>query len=70
MAAGLGSVFQKVLGVVSLRVQQACAFLLLGVVVGNEGELPCWGFKKYIKRQQRGKIFLRLRKIQFYQLPS
>lgn len=44
MAAGLGCVFQKVLGFVSLRVQQACASLLLGVVVGNEGELSCWGF--------------------------
>lgn len=47
------AVFSKeVLTFVSLRVQQACVFLLLGVVVGNDGELPSWGFKKYITRQQ------------------
>jgi len=38
-------VFSKeVLTFVSLRVQQTCAFLLLGVVVGNEEELLCWSF--------------------------
>lgn len=47
------AVFSKeVLTFVCLRVRQARAFLLLGVVVGNEGELPCWGFEKYIRRQQ------------------
>lgn len=47
------AVFSKeVLTFVSLRVQQACGFLLLGVVMGNEGELPSWGFIKYITRQQ------------------
>lgn len=35
---------KEVLTFVSLRVRRACAFLLLGVVVGHEGELPCWGF--------------------------
>lgn len=41
------AVFSKeVLALFSLRVQQGCAFLLSGVVVGNEGELPCWGFLK------------------------
>lgn len=35
-------VFSKeVLTFVSLRVQQTCAFLLLGVVAGNEEELLC-----------------------------
>lgn len=46
-------VFSKeVLTFVSLRVHQTCAFLLLGVVVGNEEELLCWGFLKNMRRQQ------------------
>lgn len=46
-------VFSKeVLTFVSLRVQQTCAFLWLGVVVGNEEELLCWVFLKNTRRQQ------------------
>lgn len=46
-------VFSKeVLTFVPLQVQQICAFLLLGVVVGNEEALLCWAFLKNIRRQQ------------------
>lgn len=65
-------VFSKeVLTFVSLRVQQTCAFLLLGGVVGNEEELLCWGFLKNIRREEGAgrKIFLSLRKIQSHWLP-